>query len=71
MQDIKMKLGIAKVVDTLNKYQQVAYDGGCGTDYLSELGEGIRYYFMECDNNNIEPTIENFLEWIDSINPLI
>lgn len=60
-----MSLNVNKIIDKLNQYENKAYEGGCGNEYLSELGEGFKLYLGECRGNNKEPTIEGFVKWID------
>lgn len=58
-------MNLNKIIEKLNQYEDKAYKGECGADYLSELGEGFKSYLIGCLNSNVEPTIQGFVKWID------
>ncbi len=53
------------LVGKLDRYEQKAYEGGCGNEYLSELGGEFKYYIINCRDKNKEPTFEGWIAWID------
>ena len=59
-----MAFNVREAIEKLDYLEQVAYDGGCGSDYLSEIGEQIRFYLMNCENNIKEPDYEDFYNYI-------
>ena len=56
-----------KLLDKLEKYEQKAYDGGYGSDWLENIGEGFKFYIKDCVNKNLRPTIKGFEKYIDNI----
>jgi hypothetical protein len=56
-----------KLLEKLEKYEQEAYDGCIGSDWLANIGEGFKFYIKECINKNIKPSINGFEKFIDSL----
>lgn len=56
-----------KLLDKLEKYEQQAYNGGYGQDWLEQIGEGFKFYIRDCVNENKKPTIKGFEKYIDNI----
>lgn len=40
--------------ELLEQWEQEAYHDGYGADWLADVGEGIKYYAMNCDKNATE-----------------
>ncbi|MDG5787795.1 hypothetical protein QA612_09810 [Evansella sp. AB-P1] len=55
------------VAEKLEGYEQKAYEGGYGSDWLSDIGENMKFYMIDCDKNNVNPTIEGLILWIDKM----
>jgi len=58
---------IKKLLDKLERYEQQAYDGGYGSDWLEKVGEEFKFYIQKCVDSNIKPTIKGFEKYIDNI----
>lgn len=56
-----------KLLEKLESYEQEAYNGGYGTDWLENVGEGFKFYIQECIDKNIRPTIKGFEKYIDGM----
>ena len=56
-----------KLLDKLEKYEQEAYSGGYGSDWLEQIGEGFKFYIENCCGKNIRPTIKGFERYIDNM----
>lgn len=55
-----------KLLRKLESYEQKAYDGGFGSDWLSEIGEGFKFYVEDCVDNKKRLSISGFVEWIEN-----
>ena len=49
----------------LENYELQAYDGGFGSDWLEEVGEGLKLYINHCIENDESVTIEGFIRCVD------
>jgi hypothetical protein len=56
-----------KLLDKLESYEQRAYDGGYGSDWLENIGEGFKFYIQVCVDKNIKSTIKGFEKYIDDM----
>ena len=56
-----------KLLDKLEGYEQQAYDGGYGSDWLESIGEGFKFYIQACVDKNIKPTVKGFEKYIDCL----
>jgi len=56
-----------KLLEKLERYEQQAYDGGFGSDWLEEIGEGFRFYVADCIDNKRRMSISGFAAWIDEM----
>jgi hypothetical protein len=54
-----------ELLQKLEEYEQLAYDGHLGTDWLIEIGEGFKFYIKDCVNKNEKVTISGFEKYID------
>jgi len=57
-----------RLLDKLEKYEQEAYNAGCGADWLTDIGEGFKFYVEQCIQNNQATTIRGFEKYIDNLN---
>lgn len=56
-----------KLYDKLEKYEQDAYDGGFGSDWLSDVGEGFKFFLEKCVKEGRHATIKGFENYIDNL----
>ena len=49
----------------LNSWEQDAYNGGYGADWLEEVGESVRVYSMDCENNGKRPTFAGLIRYLE------
>lgn len=56
-----------KLLKKLEKYEQEAYNNGCGSDWLEKIGEGFKFYIQNCVEKDIRPTIKGFEKYIDDL----
>lgn len=47
--------------DLLQRWEDDAYNGGYGSDWLEEAGEGIKFYAMECAAKKTTPTFKGLI----------
>ena len=57
---------MSKTLRLLEAYERYAYSGGFGNDWLSDVGEGFKFFIEFCDKNEIKPTVPRFMRWIES-----
>ena len=55
-----------KTLAILEAYEQYAYSGGFGLDWLADVGEGFKFFVAFCDASGIKPTIPRFMRWIET-----
>ncbi|QKS70232.1 hypothetical protein FLK61_26080 [Paenalkalicoccus suaedae] len=55
------------IAEKLERYEQKAYEGGYGIDWLEGIGINLKYYMIECDKKEVEPTMRDFLSRIDEM----
>lgn len=48
----------------LESWEQEAYTGGYGADWLEEIGESIRVYAMDCENAGKRPTFSGLIQYL-------
>lgn len=48
----------------LEAWEQEAYTGGYGADWLEEVGESIRVYAMDCENRGKRPTFSGLIQYL-------
>jgi hypothetical protein len=56
-----------EVADKLEEYENKAYEGGYGIDWLSDIGSELKLYMIDCDKNKARPTMEGLLQRIDKM----
>lgn len=54
-----------ELLEKLESYEQSAYDGGIGVDWLANIGEGFKFYVQSCLEEGKRVTIAGFEKWID------
>lgn len=50
--------------ELLEAWEQEAYDGGYGADWLEQVGESVRIYAMDCENDGKRPTFAGLLRYL-------
>ena len=50
--------------EILEAWEQQAYDGGYGADWLEQVGESVRIYAMDCENDGKRPTFAGLLRYL-------
>ena len=48
----------------LELWEQDAYRGGYGADWLEEVGESVRIYAMDCENSGKRPTFAGLIGYL-------
>lgn len=51
--------------EQLERYEQVAYEGGYGADWLADVGEGVKFYAMMCEERGKRPTFAGLMKYLD------
>ena len=51
----------------LERYEQESYNDGCGADWLSEIGEGIKFHAEDCIKQNKSMTLKSLENYIDDL----
>ena len=51
--------------ELLEQWEQEAYHDGYGADWLADVGEGIKYYAMDCETKGRRPTFAGLIRYID------
>ena len=51
--------------ESLEQWEQEAYHDGYGADWLADIGEGVKYYAMECESKGRRPTFAGLIRYID------
>jgi hypothetical protein len=56
-----------RLLEKLERYEQEAYDGHFGEDWLCDVGEGFKFYIKDCVIQNKRATIKGFENYLDKI----
>ncbi|ERH59290.1 hypothetical protein ACO0DA_03405 [Bacillus subtilis] len=56
-----------RFLEKLESYEKEAYEGQCGIDWLTELGENVTIYIRECARTNTRATIGGLEKHIDEV----
>lgn len=56
-----------RLLEKLERYEQDAYNGGYGEDWLIDVGEGFKFYIRDCTDKNEKATIKGFEKYIDKM----
>lgn len=51
----------------LERYEEEAYEGGYGSDWLEQVGEGFKFYIQECVTSGRRATITGFERYLDAL----
>lgn len=51
--------------EQLERYEQVAYEGGYGVAWLMDVGEGVTFYAMKCEAQGKRPTFAGLMKYLD------
>ncbi len=51
----------------LESWEQEAYAGGYGADWLENIGESVRVYATECENEGKRPTFAGLIRHLKSL----
>lgn len=60
-------MDLTNLYKKLEAYENLAYEGGSGLDWLAEIGENLKFYVKECEEKNIEPTFEGWIACVDEL----
>ena len=47
--------------EQLERYEQVAYERGYGADWLTDVGKGVQFYAMMCEERGKRPTFAGLM----------
>ena len=53
------------LLNKLERYEQIAYDGGYGDEWIETVGEGFKFYIRDCVKKNERATIKGFEKYLD------
>lgn len=56
-----------KYSEQLEQWERESYDGSYGSDWLEEVGEGIKFYAMLCEAKSIRPTFAGLMKYLKSL----
>lgn len=56
-----------QLLNKLERYEQDAYEGHFGSDWLEQVGEGFKFYIQECVNSGSRATIAGFERYLDKL----
>ncbi len=59
-----------KYSEKLEQWEQEAYNGGYGSDWLGEVGEGVKFYVMSCEAKGKRPTFTGLMNYLESMSNL-
>ena len=62
---VKGGIALKRYSEMLEAWEQEAYQDGYGADWLSDIGEGVKYYAMECEAKGRRPTFAGLIRYID------
>lgn len=51
----------------LDAWEQEAYAGGFGSDWLEEVGESVRFYATNCENAGKRPTFAGLIQYLKAL----
>lgn len=56
-----------KYSEMLESWEQEAYNGGYGADWLGEVGEAIKFYAYNCEKKGKRPTFKGLMKKLDGM----
>lgn len=51
--------------EQLERYEQVASEGGYGATWLTDVGEAVTFYAMQCEERGKRPTFAGLMTYLD------
>ncbi len=54
-----------KYSEQLEHWEQEAYKGGWGADWLEEIGECVKFYAIICEIRGEKPTFEGLMKYLE------
>lgn len=51
--------------EQLERYEQVASEGGYKTAWLTDVGDGVKFYAMKCEERGKRPTFAGLMKYLD------
>ncbi|MCC9090717.1 hypothetical protein [Bacillus pumilus] len=61
------KMTAKKMADMLEDYEQKAYAEYFGVDWLSDVGENLKNYMINCHLEKRAPSFEGLMQWITDL----
>ncbi|MCY7675727.1 hypothetical protein [Bacillus safensis] len=61
------KITAKKMANMLEDYEQKAYAGYFGVDWLTDVGENLKMYMINCHLEKRDPTFEGLMKWITDL----
>lgn len=58
-----------KLLKKLESYEQDAYDGDFGADWMESVGEGFKFYVRDCISKGCRVTIAGWVDYLDKLVP--
>lgn len=52
-------------LEQLERYEQVACEGGYREAWLRDVGEAVTFYAMQCDTQGKRPTFAGLMKYLD------
>ncbi len=63
----RLRIRIMKYSEQLEQWEQESYDGHYGSDWLEEVGEGLKFYAMLCEAKGVRPTFAGLMKHLKSL----
>lgn len=51
--------------EQLEQYEQIANEGGYGEAWLTDVGEAVTFYAMQCETRGKRPTFAGLMKYLD------
>ncbi len=55
-----------KYSEQLEQWEQEAYAGQYGSDWLEEIGESVKWYVLACEAQKVRPTFAGLMKYLKS-----
>ena len=56
-----------KYSEQLEAWEQAAYSGRYGSDWLEDVGAAVKFYAMECEAREKRPTFAGLMKYLSEI----
>lgn len=56
-----------KYSEQLEAWEQAAYSGKYGSDWLEDVGEAVKFYALECEAKGRRPTFAGLMKHLEKI----